>query len=187
MNEVRNELVEVPGLQSYVANFPFISGMSDAPLQVYVTGPDLYELARQSQLVFEQLAGLAGMGDIRMDLQLDRPMLRALISTATAPRRWASTLARLGFLRVLAGGADIAKYSELPGDGERYDIRLAAQHASMRNAKDLEDIYLRGPDGDLVRLDSAVTIFEDYGPAAVNRMNLNFAAEYPQYAGCITG
>ena len=81
-------------------------------------------------------------------------------------------------LRVLAGGADIAKYSELPGDGERYDIRLTAQRAGMRNAGDLENIYLRGPDGDLVRLDSVVDIFEDYGPAAVNRMNLNFAAEY---------
>jgi HAE1 family hydrophobic/amphiphilic exporter-1 len=178
MNEVRNELVEVPGLQSYVANFPFISGMSDAPLQVYVTGPDLYELARQSQLVFEQLAGLAGMGDIRMDLQLDRPMLRFDIDRNRAKALGIDTGTIGDSLRVLAGGADIAKYSELPGDGERYDIRLAAQHASMRNAKDLEDIYLRGPDGDLVRLDSAVTIFEDYGPAAVNRMNLNFAAEY---------
>ena len=178
MNQVRSELVALPGLQSYVANFPFISGMSDAPLQVYVTGPDLYELARLSQLVFQQLAGLAGMGDIRMDLQLDRPMLRFDIDRNRAKALGIDTSTIGASLRVLAGGADIAKYSELPGDGERYDIRLAAQRTSMRNAGDLENIYLRGPDGDLVRLDSVVDIFEDYGPAAVNRMNLNFAAEY---------
>jgi HAE1 family hydrophobic/amphiphilic exporter-1 len=178
MNQVRGELVEIPGLQSYLANFPFISGMSDAPLQVYVTGPDLYELARQSQLIYERLVGRAGMGDIRMDLQLDRPMLRFDIDRNRAKALGIDTGTIGDSLRVLAGGADIAKYSELPGDGERYDIRLAAQRAGMRNASDLENIYLRGPDDDLVRLDSVVNIFEDYGPASVNRMNLNFAAEY---------
>jgi hydrophobe/amphiphile efflux-1 (HAE1) family protein len=178
MNTVRSELASVPGLQSYVANFPFISGMSDAPLQVYVAGPDFYEVARLSQVVFEQLATMPGMGDMRMDLQLDRPMLRFDIDRNRAKALGIDSSTLGDSLRVLAGGADIAKYSEIPGDGERYDIRLAAQRANMRNAGDLENIYLRGPDGDLVRLDSVVNIFEDYGPAAVNRMNLNFAAEY---------
>ena len=178
MNQVRSELIAVPGLESYVANFPFISGMSDAPLQVYVTGSDLYELARLSQKVFSQLVGLAGMGDVRMDLQLDRPMLRFDIDRNRARALGISTSTIGDSLRVLAGGADIAKYSELPGDGERYDIRLAAQREAMRDASDLENIYLRGSGGDLIRLDSVVNIIEDYGPAAVNRMNLNFAAEY---------
>jgi HAE1 family hydrophobic/amphiphilic exporter-1 len=178
MNKVRGELASVPGLQSYVANFPFISGMSDAPLQVYVTGPDFYELARQSQLVFEQSSDLVGMGDMRMDMQLDRPMLRFDIDRNRAKALGIDTSTIGDSLRVLAGGADIAKFSELPGNGERYDIRLAAQRTGMRNAGDLENIYLRGPDESLVRLDSVVNIFEDYGPAAVNRMNLRFAAEY---------
>ncbi|MEH6635346.1 MAG: efflux RND transporter permease subunit [Halioglobus sp.] len=178
MNQVRAELAEVSGLQSYVANFPFISGMSDAPLQVYVTGPDLYELARLSQSVLEQLVGLVGMGDIRMDLQLDRPMLRFDIDRNRAKALGINTSTIGDSLRVLAGGADIAKYSELPGDGERYDIHLAAQHESMRDAGDLENIYLRGSEGDLIRLNSVVNIHEEYGPAAVNRMNLNYAATY---------
>ncbi|MCR9183906.1 MAG: efflux RND transporter permease subunit [Halieaceae bacterium] len=178
MNQIRKELLSIPGLQSYVANFPFISGMSDAPLQVYVSGPDFYELARLSRLVFEQLAEIPGMGDIRMDLQLDRPMLRFEIDRNRAKALGIDSSTLGDSLRVLAGGADIAKYSEVPGDGERYDIRVAAQRAEMRNADDLKNIYLRGPTGNLVRLDSVVGIFEDYGPAAVNRMNLNFAAEY---------
>ena len=89
MQQVREELRVVPGLQAYVAMFPYLSGMSEAPLQVYVTGPDLYELARLSQLLLRQLEEHGDMGDIRMDLQLDRPMLR-LILTAIAPGRWVS-------------------------------------------------------------------------------------------------
>ena len=104
MNQVRAELAEVSGLQSYVANFPFISGMSDAPLQVYVTGPDLYELARLSQSVLEQLVGLVGMGDIRMDLQLDRPMLRFDIDRNRAKALGINTSTIGDSLRVLAGG-----------------------------------------------------------------------------------
>jgi HAE1 family hydrophobic/amphiphilic exporter-1 len=128
--------------------------------------------------VFEQLVDLAGMGDIRMDLQMDRPMLRFDIDRSRARAHGISTSTIGDSLRVLAGGADIAKYSELPGDGERYDIRLAAEREAMRDTGDLEDIYLRVPGGDLVRLDSIVEIIEDYGPAAVNRLNLNFAATY---------
>ena len=48
----------------------------------------------------------------------------------------------------------------------------------MRDAGDLENIYLRGSGGDLVRLDSVVNIIEEYGPAEVSRVNLNFAAQY---------
>jgi HAE1 family hydrophobic/amphiphilic exporter-1 len=178
MNKVRTELSGIPGLQAYVANFPFISGMSDAPLQVYVTGPDLYELASLSHTVLEQLVGLPGIGDIRTDLQLDRPMLRFDIDRNRARAMGISTSIIGDSLRVLGGGADIAKYSELSGDGERYDIRLAAQREAMRNAGDLESIYLRGSGGDLIRLDSVVDIIEEYGPATVNRMNLNFAATF---------
>lgn len=177
-NQVRGELLAVPGVQSYVANFPFISGMSEAPLQVYVTGPDLYKLEQLSEQVLWQLVELGGMGDIRTDLQLDRPMLRFDIDRNRAKALGISTSAIGDSLRVLAGGADIAKYSDLPGDGDRYDIRLAAQRKTMRDAGDLANIYLRVPGGDLVRLDSVVNIFEDSGPTAVNRMNLNYAAAY---------
>ena len=177
-NQVRGELLAVPGVQSYVANFPFISGMSEAPLQVYVTGPDLYKLEQLSEQVLRQLEELGGMGDIRTDLQLDRPMLRFDIDRNRAKALGISTSAIGDSLRVLAGGADIAKYSDLPGDGDRYDIRLAAQRKTMRDAGDLANIYLRVPGGDLVRLDSVVNIFEDSGPTAVNRMNLNYAAAY---------
>jgi HAE1 family hydrophobic/amphiphilic exporter-1 len=177
-NQVRGELLAVPGVQSYVANFPFISGMSEAPLQVYVTGPDLYKLEQLSGQVLRQLEELGVMGDIRMDLQLDRPMLRFDIDRNRARALGVSTSTIGDSLRVLAGGADIGKYSEIPGDGDRYDIRLAAQRKTMRDAGDLANIYLRVPGGDLVRLDSVVDIFEDSGPTAVNRMNLNYAATY---------
>ncbi|EEB79545.1 RND transporter, HAE1/HME family, permease protein [marine gamma proteobacterium HTCC2148] len=177
-NQVRGELLAVPGVQSYVANFPFISGMSEAPLEVYVTGPDLYKLEQLSEQVLQRLVGLGGMGDIRMDLQLDRPMLRFDIDRNRAKALGISTSTIGDSLRVLAGGADIAKYSEFPGDGDRYDIRLAAHRETMRDASDLVNIYLRVPGSDLVRLDSVVNTYEDSGPTAVNRMNLNYAATY---------
>ena len=178
MHQVREELRVVPGLQAYVAMFPYLSGMSEAPLQVYVTGPDLYELARLSQLLLQQLADHGDMGDIRMDLQLDRPMLRFDIDRNRARALGISTSTIGDTARVLAGGADIAKYSELAGDGERYDIRLAAQQEGMRDVSDLDNVYLRGPDGDLIRFDSVVNVNEDFGPAAIHRTNLNFAATF---------
>ncbi len=178
MAQVRSELLVIPGLETYIALFPFVSGMSQAPLEAYVTGPDLYELERLSKLVLQRLKEAGGMGDIRMNLQLDRPMLRFDIDRNRARSLGISTVTIGDSLRVLAGGADIAKYSELPGDGERYDIRLAAQREHMRDTADLKNIYLRAADGKLVRLDSLVEISESYGPAAVDRKNLNYSATF---------
>jgi hydrophobe/amphiphile efflux-1 (HAE1) family protein len=178
MNKVRVDLLALPGVKSYVAMFPFVAGMSDAPLELYVTGPDFYQLATLSQQILQGVIAAGGVGDIRMDLKLDRPMLKLDIDRKRARALGISTRIIGDSARVLAGGADIAKYSDLRGDGERYDIRLAARREGMRNAQDLKNVYLRGPGGELIRLDSVVDVREAYGPATVQRMNLNFSAAY---------
>ena len=68
---------------------------------------------------------------------------------------------------VLAGGLNVAKYTDEPGDGERYDIRLkAGQEVDL---DDLSKIYLRNPNtGALVRLDTVAQFTEEVGPAVIN-------------------
>ena len=178
MLEVRRELTVLPGVQAYVAMFPFLAGMSSAPFEVHITGPDLYKLSELSELVLQRVNEDGRIGDLRLNLQLDRPMLSLDIDRSRANALGISTRTIGDSVRVLAGGADIAKYNELPGDGDRYDIRLAARRDDVRKASDLENVYLRGSDGGLIRLNSVVDVKEGYGPASISRLNLGFSATY---------
>jgi HAE1 family hydrophobic/amphiphilic exporter-1 len=178
MPRVRAELQAIAGVDAYVSMYPMFEAMSATPFEAYITGPDLLEVARLSQQMQERLRGFPQMGNVRMELKLDRPQLSFSIDRNRAQALGISTRQIGDTVRVLAGGADIAKFNELPGDGERYDVRVAAQREGMRGFRDLENVYLRGPDGELVQLSSVVELKEGLGPAAVNRLELNYSAGF---------
>ena len=175
---VREELKAIAGVDAYVSMFPMFEAMSETPFEGYITGPDLYEVSRLAAQMQERLRDFPEMGNVRMDLKLDRPQVSFSIDRNRAQALGISTQQIGDTVRVLAGGADIAKFNELPGDGERYDVRLAAQRESMREFRDLENVYLRGPNNKLVQLSAVVDLQENLGPAAVNRLQLNYSAAF---------
>jgi HAE1 family hydrophobic/amphiphilic exporter-1 len=173
---VAEELQAIAGVDAYASMYSPVPGLGDFPFQVYVTGPDLYELARLSGEMRVALEAYPGIGNIHLDLKMNRPQLSFSIDRNRAQALGISTQQIGDTVRVLAGGADIAKYNEIPGDGERYDVRLAAQHQGMQDFRDLENVYLRGPSDQLVQLNAIVNVEEELGPASVQRRTMNFSA-----------
>jgi HAE1 family hydrophobic/amphiphilic exporter-1 len=178
MDEVRERVRLVPGVESFVISFSLFGSASGEPFSAYITGPDLYRVADLALEMEKKLLEIPGMGDVRMDLKMNRPQLYFDIDRNRAQAAGISTQQIGDTVRVLAGGADIAKYNALPGDGERYDVRLAAQRESMRAVRDLENVYLRGPQEELLPLGAVLTIEESLGPASVERRDLAFGAEF---------
>ncbi len=81
-------------------------------------------------------------------------------------------------VNALAGGYDVAKYNDEPGDGERYDIRLKAAGGNITTPQDLRRIYLRTRSGKLVRLDTVAHFKKILGPAIISRFDLQYSAEF---------
>ncbi|BCX89243.1 hypothetical protein MIN45_P1615 [Methylomarinovum tepidoasis] len=81
-------------------------------------------------------------------------------------------------VNVLAGGLDVAKFNDEPGDGERYDVRLKAAEGSFRAPADLRQIFLRASGGRLVRLDTVARWEERVGPAVVTRFDLRYSGNF---------
>lgn len=178
MPMIREALQAIPGVDAYLGMYPMFEGMGESPFEAYITGPDLYEVARLSALMQQRLQDYPEMGKVRLELKLDRPQLSFSIDRNRAQALGISTQQIGDTVRVLAGGADIAKYNELPGDGERYDVRIAANRDAMVGTRDLENIYLRGAGNSLVQMSSVVTMEEKLGPARVQRLALNFSAGF---------
>src|SRR5690606_13894915 len=81
-------------------------------------------------------------------------------------------------INMLAGGIDIAKYNDEPGDGERYDIRVQAADGQLATSADLARIFIRTAGGDMVRLDSVASFVEEVGPAVITRYDLEYSAMF---------
>ena len=177
MNEVRTAVRRVPGVEGFVSAYSMF-GSGGEPFVAFITGPDLYRVAELAGEMEQRMKRIPGMGDVRMELKMDRPQLYFDVDRNRAQALGISAQQIGDTVRVLAGGADIAKYNALPGDGERYDVRLAARRDSMQQARDLENVYLQGPANQLLPLGSVVEIKESLGPATVNRFDLAFAAEF---------
>ncbi|NOR20398.1 MAG: MMPL family transporter, partial [Xanthomonadales bacterium] len=154
------------------------SGDRGEPLHFILSGPDLNEVARLAKVVQQRLAGVPGMGNLDLELQLDLPQLETKLKRSLVRSLGLSSEDIALAINVLAGGVDIARYNDDPGDGERYDIRLKAGQGQLEYSEDIANIYLRSGDGEMVSLANLVTLTPKLGAAVISRHDLQYAANF---------
>ncbi|MBL4622249.1 MAG: efflux RND transporter permease subunit [Immundisolibacteraceae bacterium] len=176
LNQFRKKLTTIPGVRAFATKVPTLGGGRGEGLQFALRGPNLEEVARLSNELRRRLLDAGGMGRMDLDLQLNMPQLKLEIDRVRARSVGLTAKQVADAANVLAGGLDIAKYNDEPGDGERYDIRLKAAEGTFRSPEDLRKIYLRSKSGELVRLDTVASFKEILGPARIDRINLQYAA-----------
>jgi len=178
IERLRGELAEIPGIEAFPASVPIVGGARGEPLQFAVSGPELNEVAERAQLLNERLMRHGGLGKIDLDLQLNLPQLELAVDRDRAAQLGLSARDIAIAVNILAGGFDVAKYNDKPGDGERYDVRLKAAPGSFNSAADLSKIYLRNSQGEQIRLDTVVDFQNSIGPAVISRYDLQYAANF---------
>ncbi len=178
IDRLREELAGIPGIQAFPAPVPAIGGQRGEPLQFVLLGPDMASVARWSHALQERLRAIPELGNVDLDLQLELPQVTLRVDRTRAQDVGLSTRDIALAVNVLVGGLDVAKYNDLPGDGERYDVRIKAREGSFRAPEDLKKIYLRARDGSLVRLDTVARLEEGIGPAVVSRFDLRYSGNF---------
>ena len=176
IDELRAELAAIPGVRAFPSPVSAIGGDRGEPLQFVLTGPNLEKVAELSHRLNERLLRHSELGRVDLDLQLDLPQLVPLIDRTRAASLGIQPRDIAMALNILAGGYDVAKYNDDPGDGERYDIRLKAGRGQIRGLRDLDRIHLRTASGKMVKLGALVKMKETLGPAVVSRHDLQYAA-----------
>lgn len=137
-------------------------------------GPNLTDVAKHADALMQRLGSQPGIGRLDIDLDLEQPQLSFDIDRAAAARVGVSTESIATALNLLTAGSNVAKFSD--GDGERYDVRVKAADMAISRAEDLNAIYLRSQNGELVRLDAVVRVKRTLGPTLIARQNLQYAA-----------
>jgi HAE1 family hydrophobic/amphiphilic exporter-1 len=175
---LRPQLGSLPGVRAFAVPTPAIGGQRGETLQFAVRGPNLQKVGEYAVQMRERLMRMPGFGFIDLDLLLDMPQLRLQVDRTRTAALGLSSRDVATAANVLAGGIDIAKWNDDPGDGERYDVRLKAPDGVFETPDDLRKIFLRAGNGELVRLDTVARFVEGPGPARIDRFDLQYAARF---------
>jgi HAE1 family hydrophobic/amphiphilic exporter-1 len=178
LRHLQAELGQIPGVLAFAAVPSPIGGMRGEQLQFSIVGPELASVAALSQQLADRLGQQPELGRIDLDLQLDLPQIRLEVDRVRAADVGLSSADVAYAVNMLAGGVDIAKYNDDPGDGDRYDIRVKAADGEITSADDLRRIFLRTPRGQMVRLDTVAHATDMVGPAVITRFGLQYSANF---------
>jgi HAE1 family hydrophobic/amphiphilic exporter-1 len=178
IKRLQAEFAQIPGVLAFASSPSPIGGMRGELLQFSIVGPDLGSIATLSDELMKRLNAVPGFGRVDLDLQLDLPQIRLDVDRVRAADIGLSTADIAYAVNMLAGGVDIAKYSDDPGDGDRYDIRVKAAEGTITSSDDLRRIFLRTRDGQMVRLDTVARAVDIVGPAVINRFALQYSANF---------
>ncbi len=173
---LREDFAQVPGIVALPAPYGIAGNNRGEALSFKLQGPDLETLAGLAQQFRDKLSEDPELGAVDMDLELDQPQVRLEVNRELASELGLPTREIAQAANVLAGGLNVAKYTDEPGDGERYDIRLKA--GEEVDLADLSKIYLRSPNNALVRLDTVARFTEQVGPAVITRLDRQYAASF---------
>ena len=175
---IQAELGRIPGVLAFAAAPSPIGGMRGESLSFSIVGPDLGAISALSNELAKRLAARPEFGRVDLDLQLDLPEIRLDVDRTRAADVGLTSADIAYAVNMLAGGVDIAKYNDDPGDGDRYDIRVKAAEGQITSADDLRRIFLRTPSGQMVRLDTVAHAVDIVGPAVINRYALQYSANF---------
>ncbi len=178
IKELKKELDTIPGVRAIPTGASVVRGQRSEKLQFNLTGSNLQEIGRLSKLLQDSLSSNPNMGKVDLDVQLDLPQLNMKIDRERAATLGLNATDVATAVSLYAGGINVAKYNDQNGDGQRYDIRLKASDDDLKTTADLNKIFLRSSNGQLVRLDAVARFEPELGAAVIGRYDLQYSANF---------
>jgi HAE1 family hydrophobic/amphiphilic exporter-1 len=169
VQRLRRELAAIEGMRSFVIEFSFynVSGEGgDKALAYSIRGPGLDELDRISRTAMERLANEPGFVDLDTNLDLEQPQLFVTVDRDRAADLGLDATTIYETVYSLIAGREIGSFTDR---GKRYDVRIKALPTQVRTPEDIGRLQVRSHSGDMVRLDSVVSIRYGVGPININR------------------
>lgn len=165
--KVRQELSKEPGVKAFVqGGSTSFGGRRGAPFQFIVKGPDMESLGRYVSLMVKEFRAIDGMIDVDTDYDLGLPELQVHINKEKAAELGISTLDISTALNTLIGGSDTTTFKD---GGERFEVRVKLDDDFRKSPSDIGKVSVKTKTGELVKLESLITIDEGVALSVINR------------------
>ena len=171
MQQIRGRMRKFTDLRVGVRNLQtFNMGGGNREIDFAIRGPELGLLAQYAESLRSQSASI-GIVDADTTLKLNKPELRARIDRARAADLGVRTQDVAAALRLMVGGdQEVTRFRDAQ-IGEDYDVQLRLSENDRRDPDTISRLYVSRANGEMVRLDSVVSLEEGQSPSRVDRLD----------------
>src|ERR687892_2583516 len=170
VNALRPLMGDVPGVLAFAVNpAPLGQGGSSTPVRFVVQTSQSYEeLQAMVERLMERARDNPGLVNVDTDLKLDKPQLSVEMNRDRVADMGVgvSTLGRT--LETMIGGRQVTRFER---DGEQYDVIVQVEDADRATPDDLQRIYMRSANGQMVPLSNLVSVTETVAPQELEHFN----------------
>ena len=163
---VEPELSTIPGVTAFAFNPPpFNQEESKTPVQLVISGPAYEVLDGIVANIREDLAAYSTVTNFESDLDLNKPELRIEVNRDKAADLGipVETIGRT--LEAFLGGRRTTMFMR---EGKEYPVIVQTQAHHRGTSSDIEQLQVRGTQGDLIPLSNLVTVRETVAPKQLN-------------------
>jgi multidrug efflux pump len=166
--EVQAKLSAVPGLQVYAGRPPALPGGSNYPVEFVITSTDEPEQMLEYALRLQQKAGESGVFYFppEIDLKYDQPQSEIMIDYDKVAALGLSNAQVGADLAAALGGNYVNRFNI---DGRAYKVIPQIERAERLNPDQLQNIFVTGPNDQLVPLGTIATLRDSTVPRTLNR------------------
>jgi HAE1 family hydrophobic/amphiphilic exporter-1 len=169
VQELRPELLRIPGIRAFVQNIPAIriGQLTKSAYQYTLQGSDTDELYRWAPQVEQKLRALPGLVDVTSDLQIALPQVTVDIDRNKASALGVSAQTIENTLYDAYGQRQV---STIYAPTDQYWVVMELEPRFQTDPSVLGLLYVRSNTGALVPLNSVATLKSTVGPLAINHL-----------------
>jgi len=168
LGEVQQKVAAIPGIQTFPILPPALPGGGNFPVEfVIASTADTAEILGFANKLQEKAAksGMFAFPPL-IDVKVDQPESEVVIDREKVAQLGLNLQTVGQDLSAAVGGNFVNRFSV---DGRSYKVIPQLSRADRLNPEQLKDIYVTGPNGQLVALSSIATIKDSVSPRSLNR------------------
>src|SRR3990172_6291726 len=167
--ELMPKMLGLPGVMAFAVNPPSLGqSFRNPPLMFVVQASSYAELQTMVNNLMAKASAFPGLVNMDSDLKLNKPQLTVKLDREKTSDVGVEVNTVGRTLETMLGGRQVTRFKR---EGEQYDVIVKLADKDRTTPTDLAAIYVRGRDGQLVRLDNLVQVRETVAPKELNHFN----------------
>ncbi|MFA5806218.1 MAG: efflux RND transporter permease subunit [Melioribacteraceae bacterium] len=168
-NQIKNEIESImPGINVSASAMGIFGTSEGAPVQIVISGTELDSLMSYAAKVLEQVKKIKGTTEAKLTVETGNPEITILIDREKMSSLGLSLQMVGANLQTAFSGNTDNKFRDKEYE---YDINIKLDDFDKRSITDVSNITFTNNSGQIVKLHQFAGIFENTGPAKLERKN----------------
>ena len=167
INEVQPQYFGVPGVMAFANNPPAFGGFGN-PVQFVVQHPSFDSLTKAMGSLVARARQIPGLVNVDTDLRVNRPELEVRFDRDRAEDLGVPIRDVASTFQTLLGGRRVSTFTQ---NNKLYDVIVQLRPEDRATPSDMDGLYVRGTDGQLVQMSALTAVGEGVGAQSLNHFN----------------